>query len=88
MCGSIALFKCQSILFQQIGNVESEEPLLVTFENDKTRGAVLFGENSWRWRMSSKVEENSFKPFDEFMNKLIQYLSSDKKDFPIKGNVS
>ena len=29
--------------------------------------------------MSSKVEENTFQPYDDFINKLIQYLASTKK---------
>jgi hypothetical protein len=69
----------QSILFQQIGNSSTQESLLATFEQNNRRGAVLFGENSWRWRMSSKIEANSFQPFDGFMNKLVQYLASNKK---------
>jgi len=69
----------QSILFQQIGSASTQDPLLATFEQNNRRGAVLFGENSWRWRMSSKIEENSFQPFDDFINKLVQYLASNKK---------
>jgi len=69
----------QSLLFQQIGNINSSEPLLATFEQNGRRGAVLFGENSWRWRMTSKIESNSFEPFDDFINKIIQYLASNKK---------
>ena len=70
----------QSVLFQQIGNINSSDPLLATFNQDDIKGAVLFGENSWRWRMSSKIEANSFEPYDEFINKIIQYLASNKKD--------
>ena len=69
----------QNILFQKIGNINSKQPLLTTFEKDNRRGAVLFGENIWRWRMSSKIEKKSFQPFDEFINNLVQYLSSNKK---------
>ncbi len=69
----------QSILFQQIGNVSSAEPLFITFEQNNRRGAVLLGENSWRWRMTSKIETNSFEAFDTFFNKTIQYLASNKK---------
>ncbi len=69
----------QSQLFQQIGNAKTNSPLLATFEQNGRRGAVLFGENSWRWRMSSKIESQSFEPFDDFINKLIQYLASNKR---------
>lgn len=70
----------ESLLFQQIGNFPTEKPLLATFEVDDRRGAVLFGENSWRWRMNSKLESKSFTNYDEFIGKIVQYLSSNKKE--------
>lgn len=69
----------ESLLFQQVGNYATEKPLLATFEIDNRRGAVLFGENSWRWRMTSKLESKSFTDYDNYINKIIQYLSSNKK---------
>jgi len=69
----------QTILFQNVANFTTEDPLLATFNNRNRRGAVLFGENSWKWRMLSKVEHGSFETFDIFFNKLIQYLSSNKR---------
>ena len=68
-----------TLLFQQIGNFTSKSPLLALFDDNGRRGALFLGENSWRWRMSSFVEKKSFQPFDEFINKTIQYLSSAKK---------
>ena len=41
------------------------------------KGAILLGENSWRWRMSSFSEFKTFDPFDGFISNLVQYLSSD-----------
>ena len=69
----------QSLLFQQVGNYPTEKPLLATFESDTRRGAVLFGENSWRWRMTSKIESTTFVDYDNYINRIIQYLSSSKK---------
>ncbi|MEE9349820.1 MAG: VWA domain-containing protein [Flavobacteriaceae bacterium] len=69
----------ETLLHQQIGSFITKQPLLATFEVNKLRGAVLFGEHSWRWRMSSFVEKKSFEPFDGFVNKLIQYLASNKR---------
>jgi hypothetical protein len=66
------------LLFQQIGSIKTEKPLLATFENDNQKGAVLFGENSWKWRMSSFLSSKSFEEFDGFISNLIQYLSSNK----------
>ena len=39
----------------------------------------MLGENSWRWRMTSFVESQSFEDYDELMGKIIQYLSVNKK---------
>lgn len=67
------------ILYQKIVNYETEEPLLTTFSMQDKRGAVLFGENIWKWRMYSKVTKQSFVEFDTFFDQLIQYLSSSKR---------
>ncbi|MCF6279601.1 MAG: VWA domain-containing protein [Flavobacteriaceae bacterium] len=69
----------ESLLFQQVGNFVTEKPLLATYESDSRRGAILFGENSWRWRMTSKLDSKSFTDYNNYINKIIQYLSSNKK---------
>lgn len=66
----------QPLLFQKIGNIETNKPLLATFENNSQKAAVLFGENSWRWRMNSFVENKTFERFDGFLAGLIHYLVS------------
>jgi len=68
----------KTIIYQQISGFSSENPLLATFTDINRRGAVLFGENSWKWRMLVNAEQQSFKKFDDFFNKLVQYLSSNK----------
>ncbi len=67
----------QSLLFQKIGNIETDKPLLATFENGNQKAAVLFGENSWRWRMDSFLENKTFERFDGFLAGLIHYLVSE-----------
>jgi len=69
-----------TLLFQKIGTIETEQPLLVTFQKGNQKGGVLFGENSWRWRMNSFSENKTFEIFDGFISNLIQYLSSDLKN--------
>ncbi|MGK0127649.1 MAG: hypothetical protein ACI87F_001161, partial [Candidatus Azotimanducaceae bacterium] len=70
----------ETLLYQQIGNFPSEQPLLATFDENDRRGVVLLGENSWRWRMTSFVESQSFQNYDELIGKIIQYLSVNKKE--------
>ncbi len=68
----------ESILFQNIGGFKTESPLLATYLTEGKRGAVLFGENSWKWRALSFTKNKSFEDFDSFVNKLIQYLAVKK----------
>ena len=68
-----------SLLFQKIGSINTKRPLLATFENNKQKGAILFGENLWRWRMTSYAQSRTFEKFDGFVSNLVQYLASNQK---------
>ncbi|GLB51375.1 hypothetical protein NBRC110019_04140 [Neptunitalea chrysea] len=67
------------LLQQKVRNITLEDPLLVTIENNNRRCAVLFGENSWRWRAKTFLEAGNFKEYDQLINKLVFYLASNKK---------
>lgn len=68
-----------SILTQSIEGIKTENPLLVVYSDRNNRGAVLFGENIWKWRSLSFQAEHSFKIFDKFFNSIIQFLAISKK---------
>src|SRR5690606_1257468 len=57
------------LLTGKIGNIETGQPLLATFENAGTRGALLLGEDIWKWRAQSYLIDNSFEEFDTFFGK-------------------
>ena len=69
----------ESILYKKVGSINTEEPLLATFEINGRREGVLFGENLWKWRAQSFINTDSFNAFDNFTGKLIQYLASNKR---------
>ncbi len=69
----------ETLLYKKLGNIETEEPLLATFETNGRREAILFGENIWKWRLQSHINTQSFNGFDNFMGKLVQYLASNKR---------
>lgn len=69
----------ETILFKTINGVSTNEPLMVTFEKNKKREVVLFGENIWQWRAQSYLNNKSFNEFDNFIGKLVQYLASDNQ---------
>lgn len=67
------------ILYKTINGINTELIMLATFETENTKRAILNGEDIWRWRAQSYLENKSFENFDIFINKLIQYLSSTKR---------
>jgi uncharacterized protein with PQ loop repeat len=69
----------QTVLFKNVDGISTKEPLLATLETNGRREAVLFGENLWQWRAQSFINSNSFSEFDDFLGRVVQYLSSNKK---------
>lgn len=69
----------ETILYKTINGRQINEPLLATFEINDRREAVLNGEGIWRWRAQSYLDDKSFENFDNFIGKLVQYLSSNQK---------
>lgn len=65
------------LLSSRIRNMETHSPLLAFAENQGKRSAYLLGENIWKWRMQSHIENGDFDKFDIFINKTIQFLASD-----------
>ncbi|NQX86805.1 MAG: DUF2304 domain-containing protein [Flavobacteriaceae bacterium] len=66
----------EHILYQTIGNTKTKKPLVFTFEENTTRGAVILGEGIWKWRAQNYLNTESFQGFDDFIGKLVQYLAS------------
>lgn len=67
-----------TILYKTINGIQIDEPLLATFEINNRREAILNGEGIWRWRAQSFLDESSFNTFDNFIGKLVQYLSTNQ----------
>lgn len=68
--------KYDKLIGARIRNVELESPLLAYTENQGKRAAFLLGENIWKWRLQSHIDQQSFEKFDVFIDKTIQFLSS------------
>ena len=69
----------QSILNKTVSGIPTNEPLLATFETNDRREAILFGENLWKWRSQSFLNNQSFEAFDAFIGKMVQYLASNQR---------
>ena len=64
------------IMFQQIGSLVTERPLLFALDQDGYKMGVLIGDGVWRWRLGEFQETGKTAGFDEWMSKLLQYLGT------------
>ena len=69
----------QTLLYQNINGVQTQQPLLATFDINNQKSAIILGEGIWKWRAASFLNSNSFEDFDKFTGNLMQYLASNKK---------
>ncbi|OBX24800.1 hypothetical protein LX77_01037 [Gelidibacter algens] len=78
--GALAFsFPTETILYKTVNGIQLKEPLLLTYQVNQKRAAVLNGEGIWRWRAQSFLDDKSFVSFDNFIGKIIQYLDSNQK---------
>jgi hypothetical protein len=64
------------LLSSKIRNINTNAPLLAFTENQGKRSAFLLGENSWKWRLQSHIDNQSFDKFDIFIDKIIQFSAT------------
>lgn len=81
------------LLFQRIGSVVTDRPMLLIWPDDNRKIAVLMGEGIWRWRLHEFADTGNTLAFDELFSKLIQYLSTldDRRkfrSFPLQAEFS
>lgn len=64
------------LLSSKIRSIDTGLPLLAFTETGGKRSAYLLGENSWKWRLQSHIDQQSFEKYDVFIDKTIQFLAS------------
>ncbi|CAM1370797.1 VWA domain-containing protein [Tenacibaculum xiamenense] len=78
--GKIELTRSNQVLLSQnIGGVDSGQPLLATLEEGENNTMILFGEGIWKWRAASFMKDKTFESFDAFTGNIVQYLATNKK---------
>jgi hypothetical protein len=72
-----------NVLFQRVGSVTTDKPLLLISANDTKKIGLILGEGLWRWRLNEFDRTENTVYFDEVFGKLIQFLSTteDKRKF-------
>ena len=62
-------------LNQQIGNVTTEDPLILFTEDMGIKSGVITGEGIWRWRLYNYMHKENHNIFNELISNKVQYLS-------------
>lgn len=72
-----------TVLFQRVGSITTDKPLLSLVAEDEKKIAMMLGEGLWRWRLNEFDRTENTMYFDEVFGKLVQFLSTteDKRKF-------
>lgn len=75
------------LIYQRIGTVVSDYPLLMYNKDPENRAGVICGEGIWRWRIQNYMDAGNHHAFNELINKTVQYLSvrEDRSRFRISA---
>lgn len=75
----------QILLYQRIGAIQTDRPLISIYNSDDRKSAVFSGTGFWKWRLQEFALHDDHKLFDEIFGKLIQYLATkdDKRNFQV-----
>lgn len=65
-----------TLLFQQIGAVKTQQPLIYFSPNTTRRIGVIMGDGIWRWRLHDFERNKNHNAVDELLVKTVQYLSA------------
>ncbi len=65
----------EPLLMQKIGNVSTNQPLIVFNQNMGGKNGVIAGEGLWRWKLANYAQKNNTDAFDELITKTVQYLA-------------
>jgi hypothetical protein len=73
------------VLYQKIGNITSQKPLLAVNNSNGKKTAIFLGDGLWEWRLAEYSAHKNTNVFDKFIGNIIQYLSAkeDKRRFRV-----
>jgi len=78
----------QVMLYQQIGSVLTEQPLILLGKKDDMRYGIVNGSGFWRWRLLTFEKDGNHTAHQEFWSKIVQFLSvkQDNKRLRVVSN--
>lgn len=78
--------KNKVFLYQKIGSIESNDPLIAFSENGEQKIGMVYGEGYWRWRLYDYEQHQNHDASNEIMQKLVQFLAAKRDNRPFKAN--
>ena len=63
------------VLFQRVGNLQTDRPLLAVNTNAARKAAVLTAEGLWQWRMEEYFNNEAHEAVDDYILKTLQLIS-------------
>ncbi|MCX6231203.1 MAG: hypothetical protein NTZ33_06630 [Bacteroidetes bacterium] len=78
----------EPFIMQKIGNIVSNQPLILFNQSLNNKTGIITGEGLWKWKLANYAQRNNTEAFDEIICKTVQYLSVkvDKGLFRVIGN--
>ena len=75
------------LLYQRIGNAQTNRPLLSVLNDGERKSAVFSGSGFWKWRLQENALYTNSALFDELFGKLIQFLATteNKTNFEVNS---
>ncbi|SFH00209.1 hypothetical protein [Pontibacter chinhatensis] len=64
------------ILYQQVGRVRTNKPLLTVQNSDDKRTAVLLASGTWQWRLQEAANHEQPQAYNQLITNLVQLLSA------------
>ncbi|WGK64427.1 VWA domain-containing protein [Croceiramulus getboli] len=77
--GAVLTAKTDIMLYQRIGNVVTDQPLIALLEQQGHKEILIDGVGLWKWRAQQFVNTGSFDVFDDFISSLIQFTASSER---------
>lgn len=77
----------QVLLFQRIGKLVSDYPLIMFNQDYENKYGIIAGEGIWRWKLSDFKYNGNHESFNEIVQKTMQYLTikADKSFFRVSS---
>ncbi|MDR0802567.1 hypothetical protein [Fluviicola sp.] len=72
------------VLNQRVGNVSKNDPLIAVAQTQKAKIGFILGEGLWRWKMKEFMQKKTSAGFEEFVQKLTQYISVKQNREPLR----